>query len=174
MGVDTRGLLKGDISAEEILNFIRHNYDKNAKSYVTDKDYGSLKEVLFNEKYGDRDNWIVKYGNIDFSYKGEDRSLFYYKSNINYYENLKYYSEYGLENMVKSETTSISLGCWGNSVQIIKDIVREFGGWIDENDCDDISYYLIEKDSKGDIKPVIYVTMEDIYEKFGGIVVINK
>lgn len=60
-------------------------------------------------------------------------------------ENLTFYSKHGLEDMVKSETTHISLGYWGNAVDIIKSIVAEFGGWIDENDCDDKEYYAIDK-----------------------------
>ena len=71
--------------------------------------------------------------------------LFYYYGNINSYENLKYYTEFGLEDMVKSETTHIGLGYWGSSVEIIKEIVENFGGgWLDENDCDDKEYYVVK------------------------------
>ena len=31
----------------------------------------------------------------------------------------------------------LSLGMWGNSVEIMKYLCVEFGGYIDENDCDD-------------------------------------
>ena len=76
--------------------------------------------------------------------------------------------------MVESETTYLSLGYWGSSIEIIKEIVAHFGGgWIDENDCDDKEYYPIELDVDGNIKPVQYVTMNDIYEKFGSVVVIT-
>jgi hypothetical protein len=66
------------------------------------------------------------------------------------------------------------LGCWGDSVEIIKDIVTHFGGWIDENDCDDKEFYPILKNEDGNIKPIIYITKEELYEKFGGIVIIKK
>ena len=76
--------------------------------------------------------------------------------------------------MVRAETTSLSLGKWNSSVEIIKDIVTHFGGgWIDEDDCDSEDYYPIESNPDGSIKPVIKVTMQDIYDKFGGIVVIT-
>ena len=45
----------------------------------------------------------------------------------------------------------LSLGLWGNAVDILKGFCEEFGGYLDENDCDDEDYYPInpEKFSKG-------------------------
>ena len=58
--------------------------------------------------------------------------------------------------------------------KIIKELVAYFGGgWIDENDCDDEEYYPIELNNDGSVKPVKYVTMNDIYEKFGCVVIIK-
>lgn len=55
----------------------------------------------------------------------------------------------------------------------MKEIVAHFGGgWVDENDCDDKEYYPIETNPDRSIRPVQYVTMEEIYEKFGSVVVI--
>ena len=57
---------------------------------------------------------------------------------------------------------------------LVSCIVAHFGGgWIDENDCDTKEYYPIELNPDGNIKPVQYVTMNDIYEKFGSVVVIT-
>ena len=36
-----------------------------------------------------------------------------------------------------------SLGLWGNSIEIAKYLCESFGGYIDENDCDDEGYYPI-------------------------------
>ena len=59
-------------------------------------------------------------------------------------------------------------------MEIIKEIVAHFGGgWIDENDCDDEDYYPIELNVDGSIKQVQYITMEDVYEKFGSVVIIK-
>lgn len=50
----------------------------------------------------------------------------------------------GLSDMVECESVSLILGYWGNSVEIIQKIIEHFGGgWIDENDCDDVTYYPI-------------------------------
>jgi len=175
MGVEVRGKLKGYISPQEVLNFIQQTIDSNAKSYVRIRDCGIADYDWIKERYDTTNKWIIINGYIDFTDKnGESRSLFYCYKNVNSYENLEYYSKYGLEDMVKSETTDIMLDCHGESVNVIKSIVTEFGGWIDENDCDDEEYYPIEKDSNGNIKQVFHVTMEDIYEKFGGIVIIDK
>ena len=175
MGVDTKGKLKGYVSPQEVLNFIKQTIDSNAKSYVELKDYGIAEYDWIKERYDNTNKRLTTSGFINFTSKqGEQRSLFYCYNNVNSYENLEYYSEYGLENMVKSETTDIMLGCYGDSVEVIKSIVTEFGGWIDENDCNDREYYPIEKDSNGNIKQVFHISMEDIYEKFGGVVIIDK
>lgn len=179
MGCDTHGKIKGYVRHEEIFNFIRQKYDKDATCEVRKKTYCPISECNWkyrvNEHSEDNKNWYSLCGSICFKYKGEERRLFYVYDNLNSFENLEYYSEHGLEDLVKAETTYISLGYWGNSVEIIKEIVAQFGGgWVDENDCDDEVYYPIENNVDGNIKPVIYVTMEDIYEKFGGVVIIHK
>jgi hypothetical protein len=175
MSVDTKGRLLGKISHEWVLNFIKQKYDKNAESFVKLEDYGSDKErEWIKERYDNSGKWLIWSGFINFNDGKDDRGLFYRYTNHNSYESLEYYSKRGLEDMVKAETTYISLGCSGNSVDIIKALVTEFGGWIDENDCDDSEYYPIVKNIDGTIKPVFHVTMNDIYEKFGGVVIIEK
>jgi len=100
--------------------------------------------------------------------------IFYNYSNINIFEDLSYYSNLHLENMVLSETTTIISFCDTDNVDIIKQMIAHFGGgWLDENNCDDISFYPIELNVDSTIKPVKYVTMKEIYDKFGCIVVIK-
>lgn len=179
MGVDTHGKIKGFVRHEEIFNYIRQKFDSNAIDYVTKQNNHSIDECNWkyeiNKHSEDNENWYYISGFISFKYGDEERQLFYMYNNLNSFENLEYYADYGLEDMVKSETTYLSLGCWGSSIKIIKEIVAYFGGgWVDDNDCDDIPYYPVELNKYGNIKPVVYVTMEDIYEKFGSIVVIQK
>lgn len=40
----------------------------------------------------------------------------------------------------------LSLGMWGNSVEIMKYLCETFGGYLDENDCDDKGFYPINID----------------------------
>ena len=179
MGAATKGEIKGFVRHEEIINFIRQKYDKNDTNYINKTIYNTVSEIdwkyKINEHSEDNENWYCISGRIDFDYHGEQRSVFYAYNNINSYENLDYYSKHGLKDMVLAETTYISFGYWGSSVEIAKEIIAHFGGgWIDENDCDDKLFYPIETNPDGSIKPVQYVTMEDVYEKFGSVVVITE
>lgn len=178
MSVDTHGKIKGFIRHEEILNFIKQKWDKNARSDIEKRINHPISEckwnIKVNEHSEDNENWYTIGGFIRFKYNGEDRMMFYMYENINHLENVRYYVNHGLKDMALSETTYLSLGCWGSSVEIIKEIVAHFGGgWIDENDCDDKEYYPVEMNPDGSVKPVQYVTMNDIYKKFGSIVVIT-
>lgn len=148
MGVDTHGKIKGFVSHEEITNYIREKWDKNVYDGVEKQIYCPLSELKnpykINEHSDDDKNWYITHGFIRFNYNKEDRMLFYHYSNVNNLENLDYYCEHGLKNMIESETTYVSLGYNGSSVEIIKEIVAHFGGgWIDENDCDDKEYCAI-------------------------------
>ena len=148
MGCDTYGKIKGYINHKDIFEFIKNNYDKDAKSEITRKIMCPLSKCNWdynlNEHSDDNTNWYTISGLIFFYYNDEYRMLFYSYSNINSHENLDYYTEFNLEDMVKSETTHISLGYWGSSVQIIKEIIKNFGGgWLDENDCNDELYKII-------------------------------
>lgn len=150
MSVDTVAKLHGKVSEYDILSFLIQNIDKDARirDFATD---------IFDEpegvkaRYDDSGKWIVKRGFISFKEpSGEQRNLFYMYQNLNFHENLSYYLDSGrkdLVEMVQSETTHLSLGKWGHSVDIMKAIVENFGGWIDESDCDDNLFYYIPRKS---------------------------
>lgn len=180
MGCDTHGKIRGFVSPEDIFNFIRQKYDKNAKNYVSRHIYAKKLEEIdweyaINEHSDNNNQWYSLHGFINFRYNNEDRSLFYHYDNINHFDNLEYYSKYNLEEMVRTETTGLSLGYWGSSVEIMRELVAQFGdGWVDDNDCDDKEYYPIRTNPDKSIKPIIYVTMEDIYEKYDGATVVIK
>jgi hypothetical protein len=152
MGIDTEGKIKGKVSPEEIVRVIKEKFGVDAVSDVKMHDLGKLDDLDFTFRtYGDSDHWLCNHGFIFFEINGDKRMLFYSYGNINTYENIDYYKENfpertDLKEMVKSETTHISLGCWKNSVEIIETIVSAFGGWVDDNDCDSIPYRQIEKE----------------------------
>ena len=175
MGVNTKGLLKGRVLPEDVLNFIRQTFDPNATSHVKLVNYGSDSGYEWiRERYDDSGEWKTWSGFIYFHDGVKDRGVFYCYTNHNSWENLKYYSDFYLEDMVKTETTYLSLNKDDSSVDDIKKIVAHFGGWVDEDDCDDEPYYPLLKNKDGTIKPAIHVTMNDIYEKFGATVIIDK
>ena len=146
MSVDTRAKIRGYINHEDIINFIRENWDENVTTSIKRKVIMPLSECdwkhKINEHNDDLENWYGIWGFIYFTYKGENRMLFYDYNNVNSLDNLELYSKLGLAEMVQSETTLLSLGCWGSSVEILKTLTEHFGGgWLDEDDCDDEEYY---------------------------------
>lgn len=145
MSIATIGKLKGHITIEQVLQFVRDTYDKDARIFFRDTTDWDESPAI-KERYDDSGRWIGNTCSIAFNLPDDgERMLFYCYENVNFYENLEYYQEHGLGDMVKAETTYISLGCWGHSVDIMKAIVSNFGGWLDENDCDDVVFYEIEK-----------------------------
>lgn len=149
MSMDTHGRIKGFVKHEDILNYIKRNWDKEVVDCVEKRIVCPIAECdgeyKVNEHSEDNENWYKISGYIFFKYNGEDRALFYLYENLNYLENYEYYSEYGLKDMIEAETTYLLLGCHGTSVEIMKELIAHFGGgWIDENDCDDKEYYSVE------------------------------
>lgn len=179
MSVDTKVRLIGKIEAEAVAEWIKTNVDKDVKltdgtvTRITEAEYdkyvstGDIKEHYSEDKtlWG-----IAKW--IDFTYNGKKRTIFYYYSPLNWHENIEYYKSLGLEDMVKSETTSLSLGYDDDAKNIMERIVKAFGGWIDYNDCDDEEFVKFEKGSESPIT-IKHITMADVYEAFGGFVVID-
>lgn len=173
MGVSTKGRLIGKVPYEVILDFLKEKYDKNAYSEIKNDRYEMIDHF---EKYNDSDKWEISSGFIYFNDGEEDRMLSYFYQNINPYENLDYYERFGLAEMVKSETTTISLGCNDKAKEVIKSIVEHFGGWYDEDDCDGNPYIKIEKNQNYNYdynKDVIHITRDELNRKFGAIVIID-
>lgn len=192
MGVDTRAYLRGAVLPEEIAKFLAQKYNLNLNDIkIDDKTYDYIKftETLNPLKIYDshKDVWVTQHCTINFKTpQGEMRSLFWYFSNAIFTSELAFLRER------KEPIVLISLRYNEESIQIIKDITTYFGGWIDENDCDDIGYYeLSNKTHKtggsGDftppkksvmtgknkeIKPTFYFTVQDLCDHFDANVVI--
>lgn len=67
---------------------------------------------------------------IFFNYKGESRILSVFE---NYTDKL---------HTDQDKVTLIDLNLWGSSVELIKGIVEEYGGYMVENDCSDEWAYI--------------------------------
>ena len=63
----------------------------------------------------------------------------------------------------------LSLGGFGNSVDIIFNIVKQYGGFLEKSDVEEEGYIEIKKDSE-DIPELIVLTYEELCQKLGGIV----
>ena len=133
MSVDTKGLIKGNISPEEITNILQQKGYINVG--IMRKDKIEVKEcrtcyssvITFDDK-DDKRMIFVLYD----TYQGDVKTL------VNEGEDIDLNNIY----------TQISLGFWNNSEKIVKDIIDEYGGYIDVNVCDDIGYKPIKLDFK--------------------------
>lgn len=152
MSVDTKGLLKGNVSHIEIIEFLKKKFG------ITEIDHSVKSGGVFEKVY----DKIMYDGYIYFKYKEEHRSMFY----ISCKPKDESYTE-----VDDGEYTYISLGHNELAEEIIESIVAEFGGYYDRNDCDDEGFVAIEKE--GRFKPIRRVTIEEVYEKFGEVVIIT-
>lgn len=120
MSVSTHGILSKEITGRQIYDIIIDKYDI---------------EAVFDIK-------IEEYHNSETGYiffkDGEDQRQLFYCITQDEEENTEFNNK---------EHVCLILGDWGNSVQIMTNIIKNFGGYIDENDCDDIGYYYIPKDN---------------------------
>ena len=122
MGTSTHGYVSDKVSATDIFNVIVSKFDKDA---------------IF-EIHEDRDG-MGEIGRIHFKFKEEDRSLFYCLGEVTNERKLEF------EN---GKYAFLSLSYWGESVQIMTEIVKCFGGYLDENDCDDKKeFYISQKEN---------------------------
>lgn len=113
MSVDTDGFINKNVGAKMIYDVIIDCFDK---------------EAVFNVEVSKYDN--KESGFIHFK-DGEDiRQLFYCITRDR-------------EDLFNDEHVCLSLGCWGNSVDIMAGILKKFGGYMDENDCDDVDVIYI-------------------------------
>lgn len=118
MGVSTKGYVKNDVQWGDVYQYIKENIDDTAKH--------SFKEI----------NGIKPHGDISFKYKDEQRMLFFCTT--------KDIGE-GTEYDGTIEHGNLILGCWGSSVELMQEIVSQFGGYVDDNDCDKVEAYYVPK-----------------------------
>lgn len=160
MSAEVKVRLKGYVKPEEVLNFLQQKGDINPTARVHRQFYETDK------------SWYIDSGYILFNYK-DFGDMYYYYSSEGRNENYDYWVEKGLKEMAETETTTLSMYSCKDNINLMRQIAAEFGGWIDENDCDEELFHEIVKSPDGTIKPVRYVTMQEVYEKFGEIVVIK-
>lgn len=119
MGVDTYGIIAKDIKVEDVFQYIKYKYDTQA--ILTDG--FKCNTIYFNyNKIEERQLWIFKNTDKTFTLEG-----------------------FGELTVSEGRNTTFDLGYWGHSVEIINDLVSHFGGgFVDFNDCDDISYEIVK------------------------------
>lgn len=146
MSVDTHAYIDGNVTLWYILQYLRRTYGDAETENLVDRP-GDFFANLEDERivFDNSDREFTSYGSIRFTCDDGERQLFYSYSNNKFREDAENELNWHPEELVMSETTFLSLGCWGSSVDIMKGILEYFGGgWLDENDCDDIGPYRVE------------------------------
>ena len=137
IGVDTNGIIDKKIRAEEIYNFIVNRIDKGAKYFPErENSVTPVQYVVFKDSTGNRTLTIIC---------GSDKDKNEY-SELNFTDDEKNY-------------VWLSLSKYGDSIAIMQSIITQFGGYVDEDDCDDEDYYYIPAGFDKTVPKVIRVTM---------------
>ena len=138
MSVSSELRLNGHVDFDVLFEMVKLLFDKRAKKNFKVNNLGPIDTLDYvKEIYGESKDYEMEFGWIYFNYEGEKRILSYQYSNINTYERLRYYEKRGAADMVKTETSVLTLGYWGHSVNIMETIARYFGGWLMERDDSD-------------------------------------
>lgn len=146
MGVDTIVKIPGKIESNKIFNFIKEHFDENAINDVEVKVQSQeLLDGFVESGYVILGTELIfESGFIHFQYKEEQRSLFFFYGN--YCSPAPYAIKKNLENNTRElngDNTDLTLGASGYAVEILTQIAKEFGGYIDEDDCDDEWFYKV-------------------------------
>jgi hypothetical protein len=159
MGVDTIGYLKGNVSASAICEYLSKKYG-NVHSSMKDESMskGDYMKVFYEK--GDTMP-STRSGHINSYTFG----IFYIYNNYNAFESLDYYIKKGFtesQKMTKSQHTTLLMGFTDKSPAIMKDLVQHFGGWYDENDCDESDMLYFE--GTANVKNNIYRKYPGVYD----------
>lgn len=149
MSVDTKVNLLGHVTVPTLLDFLK---DHHPVSDVCHTEHEMLPEAIQSDykKYDD-EKWYADYGFIFFDMpNGQKKCLFYSYSNVNFCNNAGCQYPLELKKIIESETTCLSLGYDEAGIQLMKEIVSYFGGWIDENDSDEEGFYFVPGKRKED------------------------
>ena len=178
MGVSTRAYLQGKIEPEKVAQFVQSYLNIPIKNIaILNSQCSPIKmKQEFNPVNIYSDNktiWIVENCHICFkNSQNKTRIIFWYVSNT-VFDNDEDFRKKSTEPF-----TYISMTKDEESIALIKSLTTHFGGYFDEDDCDDIDYIAIPKNSSevkngglnSEIKPIFYFTMEELQEYFGGFV----
>lgn len=180
MSVDTRAYLQNQIEPEEIAQFLNAHYGVDLNDIkITEKRFSKiilspeLRNILVNN-YSDNQNfWCSENCLITFlTPQGNYRTIFWA------FDACVFTEAEVFRKQSNNPFTYISMHKDEQGINIIKSITAYFGGYFDEDDCDNIDYIAIPKNSSevkngglnSEIKPIFYFTMEELQEYFGGFV----
>ena len=153
MGLDTRFKVIGHLSKERLMQILTFysNFGIDVTNDIKVVKHNKIKDLDFDFIQFDNDEyWWDEHGFIYFTYNGKKRQIFYNYSNIKCTDDIVHNIQYRcnrdpkVANMFVSETTNLSLGYDEDAVKFFTQLAGILGGgWLDENDCDDQTYYFV-------------------------------
>lgn len=151
MGKDTCVRLKGHVTQQQIIEFL------NSIGYLADDKtniYPLTFDVNDNRLYSNATSICCNHEESGFIRicKNEESSVIFYlypvqtltEDVMSTYVN--YPDRPDLLIMESSDTTFLDMRYSEDNLDLMKTICEHFGGWIDENDCDDETYRFIGKE----------------------------
>lgn len=160
MSADTCAYLNTDLTS--LLEYLTNKYNLNVEnlSNITaeHEDYRPIYDETLpkirSAFTGELKNQLLSYNNssiiqrMHYTYHGlismpkldDGRAMFVLESSLDNNDDVKGFKPLWDD---ANGCIYVSLSCYGSSVEVIKDLAKEFGGPIDENDCDDEGYYYV-------------------------------
>lgn len=131
MGVDTKALLKGKIDLVQLANDL-------VELYGTDRYEVTIRFTFMDDYYRirfyQRGRPVRTLGRI-IQQESEDLKLWFSENKRDM--SVHYGCKGDYAKITTDDCTYISLGCWGESVEIMECLLRKYGGWIMRNDSTD-------------------------------------
>lgn len=144
MGIDTNVKIVGKLDVDQLVTFIKEEISESITISIEEEEqfFDTRSDIVFLGIDGIEKRDV---GWIHISYNGKNRSIFYL------YKDTFWFSPQDIASNIKNGTpelnglyTYLSLGFDSDAVEIMTNIAKKFGGYLDEQDTDNIPYKKVE------------------------------
>lgn len=140
MGISTNVKIVGKLDIDKLVSFIKEQISNNVTIGIEEEEhfFDTKSDIVFLGIEGIEKREV---GWIYFTYNGKQRSLYYFHKDTFWFEKSKILSN--IKNgtpELNGETTYLSLGFDSDAVEILTKIAKEFNGYLDGRDTDNVPY----------------------------------
>lgn len=144
MGISTNVKVVGKLPVDKLVSFIKEQISQNITISIEEEEqfFDARSDIVFLGIDGVEKRVV---GWIHFVYNGKNRSLFYLYKDTFWFDKSEILSN--IKNNtpeLNGEATYLSLGFDEDAVEIMTKIAKEFDGYLDEQDTDNIPYKKVE------------------------------
>ena len=144
MATSTNVKVIGKLPVDKLVSFIKEKISQNITISIEEEEqfFDTKSDIVFLSIAGIEKRDV---GWIHFTYNGKNRSLFYLYKDTFWFDKLDILSN--IKNNtpeLNGEYTYLSLGFDSDAVEIMTKIAKEFGGYLDEQDTDNVPYKKVE------------------------------